>query len=113
MKTQLKGSGVAMITPFLKNKAIDFDALKRHTEFLISNGIDYLVVMGTSGEAVTLTIEERKAVFDTIAEQNRHRCPIVFGIGGYNTVDVCRQITHLHHPDIAAILSVTPYYNKP
>lgn len=113
MNIHLKGSGVAMITPFLKNHDIDFTSLKNHTEFLISNGIDYLVVMGTSGEAVTLTLEEKKQIFETIVVQNNHRCPIVLGIGGYNTTDVCHQINHLNHPHIAAILSVTPYYNKP
>jgi 4-hydroxy-tetrahydrodipicolinate synthase len=113
MKFNLKGSATAMVTPFLEDQSIDFEALKKHTEFLIQNGVDYLVVMGTTGESVTLNRDEKQRVLETVIEQNRNRLPIVMGVGGYDTQDICDSIRQLANYPVAAILSVTPYYNKP
>ena len=113
MKLELKGCGTAMVTPFFEDKSIDFEALKKHTEFLIQNGVDYLVVMGTTGESVTLSRDEKQRVLETVIEQNRNRLPIVMGAGGYHTQEICESVQQLANYPIAAILSVTPYYNKP
>ena len=113
MKVKLKGSGAAMVTPFFEDKSIDFEALKKHTEFLIQNDVDYLVVMGTTGESVTLNRDEKQRVLETVIEQNRNRLPIVVGVGGYDTQEVCDAVRQWAHYPVAAVLSVTPYYNKP
>lgn len=110
---QLKGLGVAMITPFKKDQSVDVPALKKLTEHLIDGGVDYLVVMGTTGESVTLDKEEKKLVLDTVLSTNAGRKPIVLGIGGNNTKDICNQLSRQDSTGISAILSVTPYYNKP
>lgn len=110
---QLKGLGVAMITPFKKDQSVDVPALKKLTEHLIDGGVDYLVVMGTTGESVTLDKEEKKLVLDTVMSTNAGRKPIVLGIGGNNTKDICNQLSRQDSTGISAILSVTPYYNKP
>jgi len=110
---QLKGLGVAMITPFKKDQSVDVPALKKLTEHLIDGGVDYLVVMGTTGESVTLDKEEKKLVLDTVMSTNAGRKPIVLGIGGNNTKEICNQLSRQDSTGISAILSVTPYYNKP
>jgi 4-hydroxy-tetrahydrodipicolinate synthase len=110
---ELRGLGVAMITPFNKNKEVDVSALKRLTEHLIVGGVDYLVVLGTTGESATLTKDEKKLVLDTVLSTNNGRKPIVLGIGGNNTTEVASQMRHLDTNGLTAILSVTPYYNKP
>ncbi|MFC2175701.1 4-hydroxy-tetrahydrodipicolinate synthase [Bacteroidota bacterium] len=110
---QLRGTGVAMVTPFNEDKSINFTQLEKLTEHLIAGGVDYLVVMGTTGETVTLTKEEKKEVLDTVLKVNNGRLPVVLGAGGNNTVEVCRQLESLDTTGIAAILSVSPAYNKP
>jgi len=111
---QFSGTGVAIVTPFNTNGSIDFDSLVNLVEFQISNGINYLVVMGTTGEAATLDKEEKKAVIDQVIKINNNRVPIVIGIGGNNTHEVVNSIKSFHaYKDIAGILSVAPYYNKP
>jgi len=114
MTNKFGGTGVALITPFLKNNNIDFDSLDKLVEFQISGGVDYLVVMGTTGEAATLSKHEKKLVIDRICEINAKRVPIVVGIGGNNTADVIQQIKEFEtFNQIDGILSVAPYYNKP
>ena len=110
---KLKGLGVAMVTPILADKSIDFNSLKKLTHYLIDNGVDYLVVQGTTGESPTLSESEKKAVLDTVISENRGRLPIVYGIGGNNTMEIAKKIADFNVPGVDAILSVSPYYNKP
>ena len=108
-----KGLGVAMITPFKKDLSVDVDALKNLTNHLVENGADYLVVMGTTGETPALDKEDKKLVLDTILTTNAGRKPIVLGMGGNNTHELCLQLDRMETAGISAILSVAPYYNKP
>jgi 4-hydroxy-tetrahydrodipicolinate synthase len=110
---QLKGLGVAMITPFKKDLTIDIPALKKLTDHLCDNGADYLVVMGTTGETPTLDKEDRKLIIETILATNGGRKPVVLGVGGNNTHELCLQLDRLDTSGITALLSVAPYYNKP
>ncbi len=110
---QLKGLGVAMVTPFKKDLTIDIPALKKLTEHLVENDADYLVVMGTTGETPTLDKEDRKLILDTVIATNAGKKPIVLGMGGNNTFELCNQLDRMDTTGITAILSVTPYYSKP
>ena len=107
------GTGVALVTPFKKDTSVDTDALKAIVDHVIEGGIDYLVVLGTTAESAVLTAEEKRLVINTIVEANNKRLPIVLGIGGNNTAAVVNELqtTDLQHVD--AILSVSPFYNKP
>ena len=109
----LKGLGVALITPFNEDLSVDFDSLTKLVEFNISNGTNYLVVLGTTAEAATLSAEERKAVTEHIIKTNAGRLPLVLGIGGNNTMEVKKQIEETDLSAFAAVLSVSPYYNRP
>lgn len=109
----LKGLGVAMITPFKKDLTVDVEALKKLTSHLVENGADYLVVMGTTGETPTLDKEDKKLVMDTVLATNAGRKPVVLGMGGNNTHELCLQLDRMDTAGISAILSVAPYYNKP
>jgi 4-hydroxy-tetrahydrodipicolinate synthase len=109
----LKGLGVAMVTPFKKDSTIDVDALKVLTNHLVENGADYLVVMGTTGETPVLNKEDKKLVLETILATNAGRKPVVLGMGGNNTLELCAQLERMETTGISAILSVSPYYNKP
>ncbi|MBS1765545.1 MAG: 4-hydroxy-tetrahydrodipicolinate synthase [Bacteroidetes bacterium] len=109
----LKGTGVALVTPFLKNGKIDFDALEKIVNHVIKGGVDYLVVMGTTGESVVLSAEEKKEVLDFIIKINKNRVPLVYGVGGNNTTEVIKYLHALPANGVDAILSVSPYYNKP
>jgi 4-hydroxy-tetrahydrodipicolinate synthase len=111
--TNLKGLGVAMVTPFTIEKEIDWDALKKLTHFLIDGGVDYLVVQGTTGESPTLSAEEKQKVLETVIKENQGRLPIVFGIGGNNTAKVVDDLKTYQLDGVDAILSASPYYNKP
>jgi 4-hydroxy-tetrahydrodipicolinate synthase len=110
---KFKGLGVAMVTPFKTDGSIDFEALKKFTQYLIDNNVDYLVVQGTTGESPVLSAEEKKQVLDTVIEVNQGKIPIVYGIGGNNTQAVAEQLKNFVRKDVDAILSVSPYYNKP
>lgn len=105
--------GVALITPFKSDKTIDFDAFARLLEYQIKNGVDYMVVLGTTAETPTLTADERKQVREFVAERVAGRVPLVLGIGGNNTMGVIDEIQHTDLTPFSAILSVVPYYNKP
>ena len=111
MMKELIGTGVALITPFTTDLAVDVEGLKRVVNFNVENGIDYLVVLGTTAESATLTNEEKQMVIDTIIEANDNRLPLVLGIGGNNTQAVIEEERDLS--SFAAILSVSPMYNKP
>jgi 4-hydroxy-tetrahydrodipicolinate synthase len=110
---QLKGLGVAMVTPFKKDLTVDVPALKKLTDHLIDNGADYLVVMGTTGETSTLDKEDKKLVLETVIATAAGRKPIVLGVGGNNTHELCLQLDRLESTGLTAILSVAPYYSKP
>lgn len=110
---RFKGSGVAIVTPFKNDTSIDFSALGRVVEHVIGGGINYIVVLGTTGESVTLTKDEKKAVISYVIEAVNGRVPIVAGIGGNNTQEVINTIRHTDFTGIDGILSVAPYYNKP
>jgi 4-hydroxy-tetrahydrodipicolinate synthase len=109
----LIGTGVALITPFKKDFSLDVEALKAIVNFQIDNGIDYLVVLGTTAESATLSKEEKELVIKTIVEANKGRLPLVLGVGGNNTQEVVAELKSRDLSDFEAILSVSPYYNKP
>lgn len=112
-RLSLKGMGVALITPFKADKSIDFDAFARLLEYQIKNGVDYMVVLGTTAETPTLTSDERKQVREFVAGRVAGRVPLVLGIGGNNTLGVIEEIKNTDLSPFSAILSVVPYYNKP
>lgn len=109
----LKGVGVALITPFNEDLSVDFDSLTKLIEFNIENGTHFLVVLGTTAEAATLSKEEKEQVITHIIKVNNGRLPLVLGIGGNNTYEVKKQIEEADLTAFTAILSVSPYYNKP
>ena len=113
MHKKLKGTGVAVITPFHKDGSIDFKCLGKLIERLITNNVDYLVVLGTTGESVTLTKDEKMAVIGFAIETVDKRVPVVLGLGTNNTQDVINCIKTFDFEGVDAILSVSPYYNKP
>ena len=113
LNTKLIGMGVALITPFKEDETIDFDALARLVEHQIKNGTDYLVVCGTTAETPTLTEEEKDEIKSFVVNCAAGRIPIVLGVGGNNTKAVANQLQTKDFTGIDAILSVTPYYNKP
>lgn len=110
---QFIGTGVALVTPFNEDKSVDFDALERLVNFQIDNGINYLVVMGTTGEPATLNEDEKIAVRNKIIEVNNGRLPLVLGIGGNNTLALIDEIKNTDLSAFDGVLSVAPYYNKP
>ena len=110
---QFLGTGVALITPFKKDKSVDYYALEKLVNYQIDNGIDYLVVLGTTGEPATLSADEKERVKSKIIEVNNGRLPLVIGIGGNNTAAVLNDIGQTDLSAFDAILSVSPYYNKP
>jgi 4-hydroxy-tetrahydrodipicolinate synthase len=108
-----KGTGVALVTPFHDDQSIDFAGLKRLIDHVVSGGVDYLVVLGTTGESSTLTSSEKKQVLKACLEYNAGRVPLMLGIGGNNTRSVVDDIENTDFYGVAAVLSVCPYYNKP
>lgn len=109
----LKGMGVALITPFHNDKSIDYDALARLLEYQIKNGVDFLVVLGTTAETATLTAEEKAGIRNYVAQRVAGRVPLVIGIGGNNTMAVVDELRNTDLSAFSAVLSVVPYYNKP
>lgn len=109
----LIGTGVALVTPFKKDFSIDHEALTRIVNFQIENGIDYLVVLGTTAENATLNQEEKEIVIQTIIDANKGRLPLVLGVGGNNTQEIVNELKTRDLSNFVAILSVSPYYNKP
>lgn len=110
---QLKGTGVALVTPFKKDHSIDFDALTKLVLHQINNGTNYLVILGTTGESPTINKSEKQAIIEHIKTINNNQLPLVLGIGGNDTIAVTEQIKSQNVDGISAILSVSPYYNKP
>ena len=109
----IKGTGVAIITPFDKQGNVDFPALSKLINHIIDGGVDYIVCLGTTSEYPTLTEKEQLAVKDFTIEAVDKRVPIVIGLGGNNTRELVAKISKYNFDGISAILSVSPYYNKP
>lgn len=109
----LIGTGVALVTPFKKDFTVDTEALTRIVDFVTEGGVEYLVVLGTTGESATLSKEEKKLVIDTVIKANKGRLPLVLGVGGNNTYEVTEELKTTDLSPFTAILSVSPYYNKP
>ncbi|MGY8847720.1 MAG: 4-hydroxy-tetrahydrodipicolinate synthase, partial [Bacteroidia bacterium] len=110
---KFKGLGVAMVTPFNADGSIDYLGLERLTNHLVDGGVNYLVVMGTTGENPTINNEEQQAILQKVKEANARRLPIVFGIGGNSTAAVVERLKSENLEGVDGILSVSPYYNKP
>ena len=109
----LIGTGVALVTPFKKDFSVDIEALQRIVNFSIDGGVEYLVVMGTTAENATLTAEEKELVIKTVIDVNKGRLPLVLGVGGNNTMQIVEELKTRDFSAFEAILSVSPYYNKP
>ncbi|MFQ3341213.1 MAG: 4-hydroxy-tetrahydrodipicolinate synthase [Flavobacteriaceae bacterium] len=109
----LKGLGVAMVTPFKEDGSIDFQAIPGIVENIITGRVDYIVVLGTTAEVSCLTDSEKKAIVKAVIESNQNKVPLVIGIGGNNTVKVAEEIQATDLSPFQAILSISPYYNKP
>lgn len=110
---KLKGTGVALVTPFHKDGSIDFKSFKKLIERCIQGNVEYLVPLGTTGESATLTVDERRAVIDFVVEVADSKVPIVLGLGGNSTQEILHLIEATDFSNISAILSVSPYYNRP
>jgi len=109
----LIGTGVALVTPFHANGNVDFEGLRNLINHVTNGGVDYLVLMGTTAESATLSASERKKVIDFTIKENNGRLPLVLGLGGNNTFSVVKEISNTDLSAFTAILSVSPYYNKP
>ena len=107
------GTGVALVTPFKKDFSVDVAALKRIVNYVIDGGVEYLVVLGTTAESATLTADEKELVIRTVKEANNGRLPLVLGVGGNNTMKVVEELKTRDFSGFSAVLSVSPYYNKP
>ena len=107
------GTGVALITPFNSDFSVDYSSLEKLVEYNILNGIDYLVINGTTAESPTINSFERDKIINTVVNVNNNRVPLVLGMGGNDTLTLVKEINSLNLQDISAILSVSPYYNKP
>jgi len=113
MKNKLSGTGVALVTPFNNDFSVDYQSLRNIVNYVIDNGVDFLVALGTTGEPATMNAKEKELVVKTIVETAQKRVPIVVGIGGNDTLSVVEQIKNYSFTGIDAILSVVPYYTKP
>jgi 4-hydroxy-tetrahydrodipicolinate synthase len=113
IQNKLSGTGVAIVTPFRKDSSIDFLSLEKLLKHIVDNGVDYLVVLGTTGESVTLNKDEKQALLNFVIEFADGKIPVVAGFGGNNTNEVVSSIKHYNFNGIDAILSVAPAYNKP
>ena len=113
LKTQLRGTGVALVTPFSEDLTIDYTSLSSLIEFVIKGGVDYLVALGTTGEPPVLSAAEKSAVLAFVLERTAGRVPVVAGVGGNDTASVIRDLESLPLEGAAAVLSNSPYYNKP
>jgi 4-hydroxy-tetrahydrodipicolinate synthase len=109
----LIGTGVALVTPFKKDFSVDVESLTKIVNYQIENGINYLVILGTTAENATLNQEEKELVIQTVVSTNKGRLPLVLGVGGNNTQKVVEELKSRDFSDFVAILSVSPYYNKP
>ncbi|MHA7128846.1 4-hydroxy-tetrahydrodipicolinate synthase [Algoriphagus namhaensis] len=111
--TKFKGTGVALVTPFHEDHSLDFEGLKKLIDHTVTGGVDYLVVMGTTGESPVLSAEEKKQILAKCVDYNQQRVPIMVGVGGNSTQAVLDQLDQTDFNGVDGILSVSPYYNKP
>jgi len=107
------GTGVALVTPFKRDFSVDIKALQNIVNYVIDGGVEYIVVLGTTAESATLSKSEKELVIDTIVQTNQNRVPLVLGVGGNNTSEVVNELKTRDFSSFSAILSVSPYYNKP
>ena len=112
-KFSFSGTGVAVITPFTSSLEVDYKSLRQLINYLIENDIDYLVAMGTTAESPTISVEEKKKIFDCFVETTANRVPLVVGLGGNNTAALAQSLQEVDTKGFSAILSVSPYYNRP
>jgi 4-hydroxy-tetrahydrodipicolinate synthase len=110
---KIYGTGVALVTPFKEGKNLDFKSLEKLVSYVSKNGIQYLVILGTTGESSTLEREEKNDIISCIKDSNKKKFPLVLGLGGNNTKKVIKEIKKIKKKDFEAILSVSPYYNRP
>src|SRR5690554_2278680 len=110
---KFKGTGVALVTPFLKTGEVDEKALRRLVDYQIDNGTDFLVVQGTTGETATLSTEEKKDVLDIVVDQNNKKLPILLGMASNNTAALVEEIKAFNHKGVDGFLSASPHYSKP
>lgn len=113
MEHQFRGTGVALVTPFTSDNKVDYAALEKLINFCIKGGVNFLVALGTTAETPTLTQAEKKEILAFVVQVNNGRVPVVCGIGGNNTEEVVAQLKEYDLSEVAGILSVAPYYNKP
>jgi 4-hydroxy-tetrahydrodipicolinate synthase len=113
IREQLKGTGVAIVTPFNENETVDFLALEKLIDFIIGNGVEYIVTLGTTGETPTLDKQEKLDIINFTFEKIKGRVPVVVGIGGNNTKEVVEQLQSYPLDKAVAVLSASPYYSKP
>lgn len=113
LRDTLKGTGVAMVTPFKSNFEVDYDALAKLIEFIIDGGVEYVVSLGTTGETPTLSKEEKLDILNFTYQQVNGRVPVVVGIGGNNTQELLKDLEKFPLEKATAVLSASPYYNKP
>ena len=109
----LTGVGVALVTPFHHDRSVDYEGLQKLVEHCINNGVDYLVVNGTTSENPTLTTEEKLLILQTVISKAQDRVPVIYGVGGNSTQALVEEISNFDVQGVAAILSASPYYNKP
>jgi 4-hydroxy-tetrahydrodipicolinate synthase len=108
-----RGLGIALVTPFTSEGAVDYEALEHILEYQIDNGADFFCILATTGETPCLTVDEKRKIKNLVVEKNQGRLPILLGIGGNNTAAVIEEIQNTDLSGIQGILSVCPYYNKP
>lgn len=113
LKTQLRGTGVALVTPFKKDLSVDFDALGKVIDAMIAGGVEYLITLGTTGETPTLEKQEKKDIVNYTFEKVDGRVPVVVGVGGNNTAELIKDLSYFPLEKATAVLSAAPYYNKP
>ena len=112
-KSPFSGTGVAVITPFTSSLEVDYKSLRQLINYLIENDTDYLVAMGTTAESPTISVEEKKKIFDCFVKTTANRVPLVMGLGGNNTAALAQSLQEVDTKGFSAILSVSPYYNRP
>ncbi|MEO7307545.1 MAG: 4-hydroxy-tetrahydrodipicolinate synthase [Ferruginibacter sp.] len=113
LRTKLQGTGVAIVTPFKSTMEVDFDALEKLIDFIIEGGIEYIVSLGTTGETPTIDTEEKFDIINFTYEKVAGRVPVVVGVGGNNTREVMENLQSYPLEKATAVLSASPYYNKP
>jgi 4-hydroxy-tetrahydrodipicolinate synthase len=113
MQNLFKGTGVALVTPFNSELQIDYNSFEKLLEFNAKEGIDYFVVNGTTGESATTNKEEKRALLNFVLANNPKKLPVVYGTGGYDTLDIVEHVREMDWTGVDALLSVSPYYNRP